>query len=145
MGSAEEETTTETEVGEAPPAGVVAVGRVSGAVKVPFTSILPQVGSQLSDNGLAKVSRLFLDAVLGWTSLKTAVEGLVLSNEALKEAVWAGLIPTGTVAVNGVIETRIPESRPTCPVPVFFLSASAVAIKLRTGMGFGKLVSDGAV
>jgi hypothetical protein len=118
---------------------------VAGAVKVPFTSIVPQVGSQESDNGLAKVSRLFLDAVFGCTNLKTAVEGFVLSNEALKEAVWAGVIPTGTVAVGGLIETRMPESRPTCPVPVFFLSASAVAIKLRTGMGFGKLLRDGAV
>src|SRR5260221_209898 len=54
-------------------------------------------------------------------------------------------MPTGTVAVAGVIETRIPESRPTCPVPVFFLSASAVAIKLTMGIGFGKLLSDGAV
>ena len=88
---------------------------------------------------------MFLDAVFCCTNLKTAVEGLVLSSEALNDAVCAGVMPTGTVAVRGLIETRIPESSPTWPVPVFFLSASAVAIKLRTGMGFGKLLSDGAV
>jgi hypothetical protein len=54
-------------------------------------------------------------------------------------------MPTGTVAVNGVIETRIPESSPTWPVPVFLWSASAVAIKLMMGIGFGKLLKDGAV
>ena len=53
--------------------------------------------------------------------------------------------PTGTVAVVGVTETRIPESRPTCPVPVLLWFASAVAIKLMTGIGFGNLLSDGAV
>ena len=86
-----------------------------------------------------------MDAVFGCTNLKVAVEGFVLSNEALNTACCAGVMPTGTVAVNGVIETRIPESSPACPVPVFEWSASAVAIKLMTGIGFGKLLRDGAV
>lgn len=86
-----------------------------------------------------------MDAVFACTSLKTAVDGLVLSNDTVKDAVCAGVMPTGTVAVNGVIETRIPESSATCPVPVFLWSASAVAMKLMTGMGLGKLLREGAV
>jgi hypothetical protein len=66
-------------------------------------------------------------------------------NDGENVVVWAGSMPTGTVAVPGVIDTRIPESRPTCPVPVFLWSASAVAIKLMMGIGLGKLLNDGAV
>jgi hypothetical protein len=86
-----------------------------------------------------------VEAEFGCTNLNVAVEGFVLSSEALNDAVCAGFMPTGTVAVNGLMETRIPESKPTCPVPVFLWSASAVAIKLMTGMGLGKLLSDGVV
>jgi hypothetical protein len=99
----------------------------------------------VSDSGFGELSRVFLEVVFCCINLKTAVEGFVLSNEGLKDAVCAGVIPTGTVAVRGEIETRIPESRPICAVPVFLWSASAVAIKLRTGIGFGKLLRDGAV
>jgi hypothetical protein len=100
---------------------------------------------QVSDKGFGDWLTTSVDAVLDCTNLNVAVEGLVFSNEALKDAVCAGVIPTGTVAVVGVIETRIPESKPTCAVAVFLWSASAAAIKLRTGIGFGKLLKDGAV
>ena len=98
----------------------------------------------VSARGFGERSRGLLDAVFGCTNLKVAVSEFVLRSEMLKTAVCGGVIPTGTVAVNGLIETRIPESRPTCPVAVFFLSASAVAIKLTMGIGFGKLLNDGA-
>jgi hypothetical protein len=63
----------------------------------------------------------------------------------LKLAVCGGLNPTGTVAVVGVIATRIPESRVTVAVAVLLWSASAVAVKVRVGGGTGKLLSAGAV
>ena len=110
MGSAEEEATTETDAGDAPPEGVVTVGIVAGAVYVPFRSIVPQAGAQVSDRGFGERSKVFEEAVFACTSLKTAVEGFVLSNDTVKDAVCAGVTPTGTVAVNGVIETRMPES-----------------------------------
>jgi hypothetical protein len=111
----------------------------------PGIVVVGLVTVHVSDSGFGDWSRTLVDAVFGCTNLKTAVEGFVLSNEASNDAVCAGVMPTGTVAVNGVIETRIPESSPTWPVPVFLWSASAVAIKLMMGIGFGKLLKDGAV
>ena len=83
--------------------------------------------------------------MFGCTNRNCALSGGEFWKDGENVAVCAGVMPTGTVAVAGVTETRIPESRPTCPVPVFLWSASAVAIKLMMGIGFGKLLSDGAV
>ena len=83
--------------------------------------------------------------MFGCTKRNCALSGGEFWNDGENVAVCAGTMPTGTVAVGGVIDTRIPESSPTCPVPVFLWSASAVAIKLMMGIGFGKLLNDGAV
>jgi len=99
----------------------------------------------VSDCGVGDRSAVLVDAEFGCTKLKVAVSEFVLRSETLNTAFCGGVIPTGTVAVDGLIEMRIPESRPTCPVAVFLWSASAVAIKLMTGIGFGKLLNDGAV
>ena len=66
-------------------------------------------------------------------------------SDAWKDAVGAGVIPTGTVTVKGLMETRIPESRLIVAVAVFFLSASAVAVKVSVGAGLGKSARAGAV
>ena len=73
--------------------------------------------------------------------------GAVFTKEALKLACcgFAGAGSMGTVTDAGATETRMPESKPIVAVPVFFLSASDVAVKVSTGTGFGKLASVGAV
>ena len=45
--------------------------------------------------------------------------------------------PVATVAVAGVTVTRIPESRATVAVPVFFLLEFEVATMLTAGGGLG--------
>ncbi len=81
----------------------------------------------------------------GCTTAQFKVVGGVFAREAVKVAICAGVIPTGTVAVVGVREARIPVSMITVAVPVFFLSALAVAVKVSVGMGLGKLDKEGAV
>jgi hypothetical protein len=82
----------------------------------------------------------------GCTNLNCALNGGAFRNDGKNVVVCAGVRPTGTVAVAGVIETRIPESNCTIAVAVLFLAASAVAVNVRTGMnGFGKFARDGAV
>lgn len=71
--------------------------------------------------------------------------GGAFKKEAVNCTCCAGFNPTGTVAVVGVTETRIPESNVITAVPVFFLSASALAVKVNWGIGLGKLLSVGAV
>src|SRR6266436_6223592 len=109
--------------------------------------MVPQVGSHESESGFADASNGFVVDFdeSGCTNRNCALSGGEFMNDGKNVAVCGGVMPTGTVAVRGVIETRIPESRPTCPVPVFLWSASAVAIKLIMGIGFGKLLKDGAV
>ena len=68
-----------------------------------------------------------------------------LRKDALSEICCAGVKPTGTVTVDGVTETRIPESKLTVAVPVLFLLASAWAVKVSVGAGFGKFERGGAV
>src|SRR5215471_16714947 len=135
--SEEDQATTKTVVGEVDllPAGFVSVGKLAGAVNTPLLSIVPQVGSQVSESGLAVWSKTLVLAVFGCTSAYFAVDELTFWKAALKDCVCAGVIPTGTAAVLGVIDTRMPESNPSVPVPVFFLSASAVAVKVTVGMG----------
>ena len=71
--------------------------------------------------------------------------GEVFKNDGLKVTFCAGFNPTGTVTVEGVTDTRIPESNPIVAVPVFFVSASEVAVNVRTGTGLGKFANVGAV
>ena len=54
-------------------------------------------------------------------------------------------MPTGTVTVEGVTETRMPESRLIVALPVLLLFASASAANVRVGAGFGKADNAGAV
>jgi hypothetical protein len=87
-----------------------------------------------------------LELELGCTNLNCAPTGGAFRNDGKNVLVCAGVKPTGTVAVAGVTETRIPESNWTVAVAVLLLSASAVAVNVRTGTnGFGKFARDGAV
>lgn len=87
-----------------------------------------------------------LELAFGCTNLNCALNGGAFRNDGKNVVVCAGVRPTGTVAVAGVTDTRIPESNCTVTAAVFFLSASAVAVKVRSGTnGFGKFVKDGAV
>jgi hypothetical protein len=80
------------------------------------------------------------------TNRNCAFTGGAFRKEGKNVLLCAGVNPTGTVAVAGVTDTRIPESSATIAVPVFFLSASAVAVNVRIGTnGFGKFARDGAV
>src|SRR5258708_34873566 len=104
----------------------------------PGIVVVGLVTVHVSDSGFGDWSRTLVDAVFGCTNLKTAVEGFVLSNEASNDALCAGVMPTRTVAVNGVIENPIPESSPTWPVPLLLWSASALGLKLIIGIWLGK-------
>lgn len=140
--------------------GEVLVGMELGAVKVatvPEVVIEPQLGLHVFAPGLAtpqvvvpvtggNASQIcVLDPATGCITAHITVVGGVFSSEAVNDTVAVGLRPTGTVAVEGVTEARIPESRLTTAVPVFLWLASAVAVKVMTGIGFGKLASVGAV
>jgi hypothetical protein len=65
--------------------------------------------------------------------LYCALNGGACKKDGKNVAVCFGVKPTGTVAVLGVTDTRIPESNPICTAAVFFLSTSAVAVKVRIG------------
>src|SRR5580700_2940308 len=67
------------------------------------------------------------------------------NNVTINRSVTAGVTPTGIFTVVGVTETRIPESKLIVAVPVFFLSASAVAVSVIAGSTVGKFASAGAV
>src|SRR5277367_4319749 len=71
--------------------------------------------------------------------------GAAFNRVTIKRSVTAGVTPTGIFTVVGVIETRMPESRVIDAVPVFFLSASAVAVSVMVGSCVGKLARAGAV
>ena len=75
----------------------------------------------------------------------SAFAGEMFKNDGVNCTCCAGVNPTGTVAVVGVVETRIPVSIETIAVPVFLWSASAVAVNVIVGMGFGKFANVGAV
>lgn len=140
--------------------GDVLVGMELGAVKTatdPEVVMEPQLGLQVLAPGLAMPQVVV--PVTGGKALQTAVDvpatgcitahmtlvGGVFSKEAVNETEAAGLRPTGTVAVAGVMVVRIPESKLTTAVPFLLLFASGTAVKVIVGMGFGKLASVGAV
>lgn len=129
------------------PDGVVSVGKVVGAVKIPLllASIEPQVGAHVVDNGFGVCSVTVEEPAFGCTTSHFRFNGGEFNKDAVKVTDWFGVNPTGTVAVAGETETRMPESKPTVAVPVFLLSASAVAVKVSRGVGFGKFASEGAV
>lgn len=140
--------------------GAVFVGTEVGAVKVatvPEVVIEPQLGLQDFAPGLAtpqvvvpvtggNASQICVDdPATGCITAHFTVVGGVFSNDDVNDTVAAGLKPTGTVAVEGTTEARMPESKATTAVPVFFLLASAVAVNVMVGIGFGKFASVGAV
>jgi hypothetical protein len=71
--------------------------------------------------------------------------GVEFCSDAVNCTVCAGVTPTGTVALPGVTDTRIPESSDIVAVPVLLWFASAVAVYVTVGIGFGNLESGGAV
>jgi hypothetical protein len=140
--------------------GKVLVGTVAGAVKVatvPEVVIEPQEGLHVLPLGLAtpqvvvpvtggKSSQIcVLEPATGCITAHITVVGGVFSSEAVNATDAAGLSPTGTVGDVGLTDARMPESSVTTAVPVFFLLALAVAVKVIVGIGFGKLASVGAV
>ena len=120
-GSALEFTTTSTVVGLAfaPEDGLVSVGTVAGAVNTPLLSIDPQFGLQEAAWGFAVWFAVVVEPVYGCVTSHTKFEGGEFCNEAVNFTTCAGVTPTGTVAVEGLTVTRIPESRVTLVVPVF--------------------------
>ena len=104
------------------------VGTVAGAVYKPLASIEPHPGEQV-----VAVGEIMLVAVACATSQVTSLGVLSLVSVALN---WKGE-PVDTVAVRGVIVTRIPESNVIVAVPVFFLLALEVAVMVMVGGGFG--------
>jgi hypothetical protein len=117
----------------------------------------PQLGLQLAPLGVGVpheppltiegklLQILVLDPETGCITFHDTLMGGVFSSETVKETPCAGFNPTGTVAVDGVTETRMPVSSVIIAVPVFLWSASAVAVNVSVGTGFGKFASAGAV
>jgi hypothetical protein len=103
-------------------------GTVAGAVYKPVASTDPHVGEQL-----VAVGEIVLVAVAWVTSQVTSLGiGSVVS------VAWNWKEePVAAVAVRGDIVTRIPESKVTVAVPVFFLLALEVATMLMVGGGLG--------
>ena len=112
---------------------------------MPLLSIVPQVGSQESDNGLAVWSATVVELELGCTNFHCCPVAGEFKNDALSESFCAGVIPTGAVTLEGVTETRIPESKVIAAVPVLLLFASACAVNVMVGAGLGNAESAGAV
>jgi hypothetical protein len=73
----------------------------------------------------------------GCVTSQVASTPLSFKNEGVNLVVAAGFSPTGTVAVDGVIDARMPESSLTVPVPLLFFSAVEVAVSVITGAGCG--------
>jgi hypothetical protein len=129
--------------------GEVLVGCVAGAVNVPFDEIVPQLGLQVTSWGSGVVPA-GKSVVLFATGCTTFHCGLALAGETFKKLAvnctcCAGLISVGTVAVDGVTDTRMPVSSVNSAVPFLFLAASAAAVNVIVGMGFGKFDNVGAV
>ena len=103
-------------------------GTVAGAVYKPVASTEPHPGEQL-----VAVGEIALVAVACVTSQVTSLGVVSLVSVAWN---WKDE-PVATVAVRGFIVTRIPESKVTVAVPVFFLSAFEVAMMLMVGGGLG--------
>jgi hypothetical protein len=87
-----------------------------------------------------------LDEVFTCMSRYFTPTGGEFRNDTSKLAVAGVDRPTGTVAVVGDMDARIPLSRPTVAVAVFLWSASAVAVNVNVrAYGWGKLLSVGPV
>jgi hypothetical protein len=71
----------------------------------------------------------------GWVTSQVEPIPLSFKRATVNFVVAAGFKPTGTVAVDGVIAARIPESRLTVPVPFLFFAAVEVAVNVITGAG----------
>jgi hypothetical protein len=109
-------------------------------------SIVPQVGLHVTARGLAVSLLVFVVSLgFGCTRFHCRFSAGEFSREAVNFTVAAGVSPTGTVAVVGEREPRIPESSVTVAVAVFLVFASAVAVKVSVGGGLGKLANEGAV
>ena len=109
-------------------ATVATTGTVAGAVYKPAVSIEPHPGEQL-----VAVGEITLVAVACASSQVTSSGVTSLVSVAWN---WKAE-PVATVAVAGVMVTRIPESRLIVAVPVFFLSAFEVAVMVMVGGGLG--------
>jgi hypothetical protein len=114
-------------------------------VYTPVESIEPHVGLHGSDSGFGVLSFVLVDALFGCTSLYWISVGAAFNSVTMKRSVTAGVTPTGIFTAVGVTETRMPESKLIVAVPVFFLSASAVAVSVIVGSCVGKLERAGAV
>jgi hypothetical protein len=73
----------------------------------------------------------------GCVTSQVASVPLSFKKDAVNLTVAGVFNPTGTVALDGVIEARIPESRLTVPAPFLFFSAVEVAVSVITGAGCG--------
>ena len=107
---------------------VAVLGTVPGAVYKPAASIAPHPGEQL-----VAVGEITLVVVACMTSQVTSLGVASLVSVAWN---WKDE-PVATVAVEGVTVTRIPESKATVAVPVFFLLALEVAVMVIVGGGLG--------
>jgi hypothetical protein len=115
------------------------VGTAIGAVYFPFASIDPQPGFavvglltvHVSESGFGVWSLVFFDEVFTCMSRNFTPTGGEFRNDTLKLAVAGVDRPTGTVAVVGDMDERIPLSRPIVAVAVFLWSASAVAVNVK--------------
>ena len=99
-----------------------------GAVYRPVVSTDPHPGEQL-----VAVGEITLVEVACMTSQVTSLGVVSVVSVAWN---WKD-DPVATVAARGVIVTRIPESKATVAVPVFFLLALEVAVMVIVGGGFG--------
>ena len=125
----------------------VFVGKAAGAVNTPLLSMDPQfpVPVVVQEGELGVAVGLVAEPAVGWVTSQARLVGGVFGELAMNCSVCAGVRPTTTGAVNGLMESRIPESRRTVPVPVFLGLASADAVKVIVGKGLGNLSSGGAV
>src|SRR5208283_2210951 len=115
--------------------GKVFVGTVAGAVKTPFSSIVPQLGLHVGE--LEVAAGFPVEPVTGCVTNHVEPTPLSFKSVTVNLLVAAGFSPTGTVAVAGVICARMPESRLMVAVPFLFFSAVDVAVNVITGAGCG--------
>jgi hypothetical protein len=135
---------------------------LAGAVNTPVEeSMDPQLGLQVVPLGLAVpqtpplvkegkslqmvADDAAVDETTGCMTFQLRLSGALFANVAVNWICCAGDNPTGAVAVKGVTEMRIPVSSVIAEVPVFFVSASAAAVNVITGIGLGKFCKEGAV
>src|SRR5271169_3734672 len=134
--------------------GNVCVGWLAGAwntATLPENVSVPQLGLQVEAAargvGVAPSGNWVVWPATGCITAHcgSALAGETFKNEAVNCTCCAGCNSVGTVAVAGDIETRMPVSSVSVAVPVFFVAASAAAVNVIVGIGFGKFDSEGAV